>query len=498
MLKDILKGAGSDAIKYFPVRFVPALTSLITVPVFTRAIGRAEYGDFYLVTAATSLAATLATAWISNAVVRYYWVYEKEDRVDEYVATTLWSTILSIGLIVTLAAAGVFLFEGGLSPGVVRLVPVGLASLSVNYLVAVMLQVLRAANKATWFSSLSVASTIISTAFSVFFVWALDWGAYGILAGVVVGNVIVMPFGLSVASREGSLSPRFLRRDVLAEFMRYGFPLVPAAVSSWVLVLADRYVLGAFRTQAEVGLYSVAYGLGDKIMALVTLPLIITMGPVMVHTFEKQGEKLAQQVQTQFTRYFAMATFPLLLGMYAASKHFMAVFTGPEYRAGFIVLPIVATGTFFYGFVQLAANGIALHKRSTVIMSNTLAAALFNVGINLVLVPRFGYLAAAFDTVASYFLLLALTWYRSRPFMAWKPPWLDVGRIVLASAIMAVVLVLVFWRLPSSVWMLLVEVVAGLAIYAAALWALRGVRQDEMEWLGEVRRAALRRVGLGR
>ena len=74
MLTKILKGAGKDALIYFPVRFLPALTSLVTVPVFTRMIGAEDYGYFYLVSSASSFAATIATAWLTPAVVRYYWM----------------------------------------------------------------------------------------------------------------------------------------------------------------------------------------------------------------------------------------------------------------------------------------------------------------------------------------------------------------------------------------------------------------------------------------
>ncbi len=91
--------------------------------------------------------------------------------------------------------------------------------------------------------------------------------------------------------------------------------MIPAAISSWILILSDRYIIGLTQSAGQVGLYGTAYNLGDKIMNLVTLPLLIAIGPVMVQTFEKQGQKLAEQVQTQLTRYFAMATIPIVFGL---------------------------------------------------------------------------------------------------------------------------------------------------------------------------------------
>ncbi len=494
MLTNILKRAGTDAFKYFPVRLVPALTSLITVPLFTRMIAREDYGNFSLISSAISLVAVIVTQWVNGSIVRFYWTYEKEGRADDYVATSIWSVTGALVTAALVCGAVVMIVGKSIDPGLMHLVPIGLASLAVNYLSDSILQILRAANKSTGYAVLSVAKTIIGTAFSVWFVAGPRLGAWGILAGVVLGNLICTPFGLWMTAKQGSLSPRFVRKDVLAQFAVYGFPLVPAAMSSWALVLADRYVIGGLRGAAEVGLYSTAYTLGDKIMNLIITPLMITMGPVMVMTFEKNGQKLAEQVQTQFTRYYAMVTFPIIAGMAAVTYQFFEVFVGPAYREAYPVLPIVMVGVMGYGLVQIAGNGVALHKRSTIIMTNTVAAAIINVASNLYFVPKIGYMAAAYNTVLAYFILLGLTWYRSRPYMAWKVPWKNVARITAASGLMGAIVWLAFHTMPGTILLLAAEVLAGIVLYAALLVILRELEPAEQDFFKELAAKAIAKL----
>jgi O-antigen/teichoic acid export membrane protein len=261
-----------------------------------------------------------------------------------------------------------------------------------------------------------------------------------------------------------------------------------------LLVLADRYIIEFTRTTAEVGMYSVAYGLGEKIMQLITLPLIIAMGPVMIQTFERQGQALAQRVQTQMTRYFALLTFPLLFGLAATSRHFMQVFTGPDYRAAFPILAIVAAGSLSYGLVQIAGNGIALHKKSTITMTNTMTAGVFNIVTNIVFVPRFGYMAAAYTTLASYALLLALTWYRSRPYMEWVIPWADLARIAAVCGAMWAAIALTLGRVPGNIGVLLAEVALGAAVYIAGLFVTGAVRADERVYVRDLAARVWRRL----
>ncbi|MBA4370540.1 MAG: hypothetical protein C0418_03050 [Coriobacteriaceae bacterium] len=497
MLKNILRGAGKDALTYFPVRLVPALTSLVTVPVFTRMIGPEAMGAYNIVMPATSLAATVSTAWISNAAVRFYWPYEKQGRQDDYTATALWSTAASVLAVSALFGLGTLALRGRMPDAVVALVPVALAALCVNYFVTVCQQMLRAANRSRDFAMVAVSANLLITAFAVAFVAApqFRWGAFGIMAGTVAGNLLILPFALRRVASEGSLSPVHVRRDVLGEFVRYGLPMVPAAVSSWMLVLSDRYVLGAYSGLAIAGLYAVAYSLGDKIMQLVQMPLLTTMGPVMIQTWEKDGQRLAQQVQTQFTRYFLMAQLPVVFGLAAAARPFMEVFTGDRYHEAWPVLPVVAAGVMLYGLTQVAGNGIALHKKTTITMTNTLAAAVLNIGLNIVLIPRFGYMAAAWDTVAAYLFLLALTWARSRPYLAWEIPWADVARVLAAALGMYAAVHFTLGRLDASAWLLLAEAAAGLAVYALLLLAVGALRADERDFLRDAVRSAFRRGG---
>jgi O-antigen/teichoic acid export membrane protein len=498
LLRGALKSAGGDAARYLPVRFVPALTSLITVPLFTRLIAKADYGDYFLMNSVITLMSSLAIAWLGTSAVRFFWPSSKEGRSDEFTATTLWLTIACLVGAASLAGAVMWFGRGVLPSGVVRLAPVALACFLANYLYTTLLQMLRAANRSGEYARLSIAYTVLSTLFSIAFVWLLDAGSWGIFAGIALGSLAIVPFALRGVSAGGSLRPRHVDRSMAGDLLRYGLPLVPVGVSSWVLILLDRFVIGAARGAAEVGVYSVAYGLGQRLMELVTLPLLLTMAPMVVQAFEHSGQELAERMQTQFTRYFAIVTLPLFAGLVAASGAFMTVFTGPAYREAYVVLPIVAAGVMFSALAQIASQGLSLHKKTTVILTTTLTAAVFNVAANVALVPIYGYRAAAWTTVASYALMLALMWYRSRDVMRWKLPWGALARVAAASTGMAVVIWAVFGRVTASLATLLLEVAVGAVVYTGLLIWLKGVDRDEMAFVTGLAARGFARIRGGR
>jgi O-antigen/teichoic acid export membrane protein len=472
LLQRALRSAGSDAAKYVPVRLVPALTSLLTVPVFTALIGTGDYGAFFLISSAATLAANLSTGWISDSLIRFYWPLRKQGRLDHYIATVLWGSIAAILATALVAGAATWMGIGALPDVVARLVPAGIVYFMLNTLTNVLVQIPRAANRAGAFARLQVSGVVATTALAIGLVWWGRMGAAGILWGVAGGWALLVPFMLRDAAREGSLSPRGVDGATAREFLSYGLPLVPVSVAAWALSLIDRFVVQGYRGAVEVGLYSVTYSLGDRLMALVTMPLLLTMTPSLIEAFERRGQDLAANVQTQFLRYFALATVPVLVGIGVAARPFLEVFTAPQYWVAAPVLAIVAGGTVLAAFAQVAGTGLALHKRTRVIMENTVAAAVFKLAASVVFVPRWGYIAAAWSTLAAFTLLLGLTWWRSRNHMRLVLPWGALARIGAAGIGMGAVLVLVFGNVTttgrwSALGLLGGEAAVGLAVYLA-------------------------------
>ncbi len=302
------------------------------------------------------------------------------------------------------------------------------------------------------------------------------------------------PFILKDLSKEGSLDPRHYDRGMLSELLSYGVPLVPSALAGMALVFLDRFIVQFFRGAAEVGVYSVSYTLGDKIMQLVTMPLLLTMMPSLIEAYERHGQRLAEGVQTQFTRYFAVLTLPLLVGMAVAAPAFMQVFTGPDYRSAAPVLGVVAAASMLGSFAQIAGAGLGMHKKTKLIMADTLMAAGLNIVLNFALVPRFGYMAAAYNTLASYGLLLFVTWLQSRRYMRWIIPWGELARIAAACLGMGVAVWAVERFLPLGLALLLAQVALGIVAYAVLLFAFGGVKPSERAFVGELAKRGLGKI----
>jgi O-antigen/teichoic acid export membrane protein len=94
----------------------------------------------------------------------------------------------------------------------------------------------------------------------------------------------------------------------------------------------------------------------------------------------------------------------------STASDLIELLTPPSYHAAGELVPFIALGIAAMGFYFIPMNLLSMTAgRTGTIPLITVTAATVNVGLNLILVPRMGILAAAIDTAIGYGLLALLT-----------------------------------------------------------------------------------------
>ena len=85
------------------------------------------------------------------------------------------------------------------------------------------------------------------------------------------------------------LAGRFSRRELRA-LLAFGLPLVPAAVSSWALLLVDRVILRRLEDLDAVGQYAIASRLSG-ILVLGMTAFVLALGPYLLSVYSEQPDQ---------------------------------------------------------------------------------------------------------------------------------------------------------------------------------------------------------------
>ena len=117
-------------------------------------------------------------------------------------------------------------------------------------------------------------------------------------------------------------------------------------------------------------------------------------------------------------------------------------------------------------------------------MFSIIASGLLNLGLNFLLIPQYGYIAAAITTSVSYVFLLFLMVVVSRHLFIWEFPFKSLAKVVCASAIMGTVVYPIGNSLTSLTLVnLILGICVGIVVYFLMLLLFREFRPTEIQAL---------------
>lgn len=119
---------------------------------------------------------------------------------------------------------------------------------------------------------------------------------------------------------------------------------------------------------------------------------------------------------------------------------------------------------------------IILKKKTKILGSIWIVAALLNVGLNIVLVPYIGIIAAALTTLLTYILVFIAIAAYTHQYLRFHIDVVNLLKILGASLVMSFVIILIA---PASVLSILGTVALSVIVYGAVMIGLRGFSNEE-------------------
>jgi O-antigen/teichoic acid export membrane protein len=483
-----------DTLIYLPSKLLPALTAFVTIPIVTRLLTPAEFGDYALAIGAADFLFALTCSGLGAGAVRFYTVYREQNRLRAYFVTLgllLFVTIVGGGsLAVALLVAG----SDRLPADLQSLLLISVLIFGVQATFIVLMQVVRAQERSKLYTTFDLAANYGSLILGLVLLGVFGWGASGLLWGAFIAYAAVLVMLVPAAmKRAGLAGTERTHMSDLQVVWRYAWPLAVGNVAMWGLRLSDRYLIGVFCSRADVGLYSAAYNISSKSIDILVAVLLLSIGPLIINTWERAGVNETRQAVKATTRLFLLVCLPVALGLSVLAAPFVMLLTDAPYHAGYQIVPFVVFSSFLYGLAQIGGIGLLIAQRTRRVAVNQIAAAVVNVTLNVILIPRFGFVAAGVTTLIGYLAFFALQMLTSRRFLAWPIPYRTVRNAIVASAASSLAAVGIYSLLnpgdSASVLSVSISVLTAILVYAAALRLTGEVSPGER---------AVIRLGLGR
>jgi O-antigen/teichoic acid export membrane protein len=468
-----LRQLASESLVYGVSGILARFVSVLLVPIYTRIFSPKDYGVITLVTTTLALVSIFVVLGLDNSAHRWYW--DTEDTADR--KSTLASWVWCQFAWAALAAAAMFALAGTLAklilgdPNAGTYFRIAALTLPLTVLNSVVTNWFRM-QRQPWATMIFTSSTNLATVLlTIFLVMLLHRGIRGVLeAQVVSGASATVAAALIMRDWIGT---RWFRLQRLREMLRFSFPLIPAALSLWVISLSDRYFVNFYTSTSEVGLYSVANSIG-ALVALGTGAFQQAWGPFAM-SIHQQADAKRVYANVLLAYLWTTCVISTALGLLAPEA--IRLVATPKYLGASSVVGILALGYVMVGLQYVAAIGPALAKTSWPIGAAAILGGVLNLVCNFVLVPGWGKMGAAVATLVSQAFVAGYLFYRSQ--RLYPIPYRFPSTVALAGLSLGLLSMQRLFQLQH--WWAAVGVkLAALALFIPALFLFRILTPAEL------------------
>jgi len=456
------------------------LSAFISVPIYTRLFDPSEYGYLSLTLVTISLLSVFAYGPISASIIRFLPKFDGKENEKEFYTTSFIVTLLCILAVSLFYGIGLVLLKTYIDPKLFKLLAFGVLILIMTSFFRIFLSIFRIRQESKHYGLFTILNKYLSLFIGLYFIIILSQGVLGVLLGtfvvLTVFNIFIFVFYFK---KKIKFNKNVISKDIASKIMWYGTPLIVSLLSQWILSLSDRYMIGFFRGNSEVGIYSIGYDLSYLSISLLIMPFITALTPTIINVWEKNRDEAEYNLQ-KLSRYFFILGLPALIGFNSLSKPIISILTTPQYYDGQLIFPFVSTGAFFMGLYSLSYTGLIIHEKTILIAKIITISAILNIVLNLVLIPNYGFRGAGLSTMIAYFIAFVIADRTSSKYIKWRPVTKSVVRIFSASAIMGIIVFGISTLVTISLLNLIFEILAGCIVYFLVLYILRGVEKGEI------------------
>lgn len=368
--------------------------AIVLVPLYTRVLSIAEYGQLEVLLAAHMLTVILAGMQTESAVARDYFTFKSRGEGQQLGWSAL--AITAVGVVIISSASCAALLVGGLPAELSRTTILLLLGLIFPVqLFGIQQAMLRFEGSPKYFAFVSFCDLTFSAVFSVVFIAIMHFGPDGALLGLLSGKLIAV--AIAWPRTFGNPWSVRLDRSVILGLLNYGIPSMPAVIVNWMHNVGNRLILAFALPLSEVALA----GLAIKVAAIygfVIYSYRLAWEPFAMTGLTKlQSNRLFYREAQEWyvLSMFVMAGVAVMLGPYVAH-----VLAPPEYAKSAAIAVFFGFGQFWVGMTNLSGIGIQGARRTSQLLPVFLSGLLVNLVFLLVGSYFLGALAAGLGFLA--------------------------------------------------------------------------------------------------
>ena len=385
---------------------VSAALAFFITPITTWIISPEELGKASMYTLALNLITMIIYLGLDQAFVREY--YAQKDKKN-----LLWNSFIIPLILSIITGLSCFIFYEDIS-----LILFSEIDKTAIYLLGFSipatlfhrynLYIFRMEEKAKSYSLMQIAKKIFELVFLLFFLFFIRKDFVGVISSQLIALLSITIITV-IYNKKWWFFKFKVNKQLLITLLKFGLPLVPASIFSWLLSSMDKVALRSWSTFYEIGLYTAAF----KVANILNI-IQIAFSNFWIPTSFKWYENKVPNEKFEKVNKTVSSVFTFLFSILVLSRNLIFLLFDQKYSDASILVPFLLFIPIMYVLSETTVRGIGFARKTWYTVVITLISGGINILGNFILVPRIGSLGAAISTSISYVVFFWLRTLFSR------------------------------------------------------------------------------------
>lgn len=327
---------------------------------------------------------------------------------------------------------------------------------------------------------------------ALIFIFVKDKDDYIYFAGISVFALV----GSSILNLINARKIIFFKRYENYELRKHFLPMLFLCLTSLsyaLYITANETILGFLSNHQNVGIFSVALRVKGILLTFIVALGVVLM-PRLSYYIENDLMEEFIDVLNKSMSFIIFISFPTAVFFYVYSQEVIFVLVGNDFINSILILKVIIWGIVVTGITNVLGVQVLLPlKKDKQFFLSIFCAAILNITLNFILVPKLGALGSAISLLSAEILVLLIQMYMLRSMLVNIFRKIEYAKIVLACMVTLCITV------PISNYIIYFEnilykiLVASVLFYMTYLFLLYIMREKNISYVLDVLSTKLKR-----
>ena len=454
-----------------------ALQKFFLIPILTKNLGTELYGVWTNIINTVLLLCAVGSIGMGPTIVRFFSGENDKKKISKdflliFIFVFFSTTLLSVLCYLFSSTIALYILQNINYAFLIKISCILIILESWNAIIITLYKALKLFKTYTYI----YVSYAIAELFFFWYILSNNLGLISLIIASIILKALLVIVGLSITKLKLGLYMPTTKR--IKTYLLYGLPLTLTPFYNWVIRVSDQYIIGFFYGAKQIGIYSLHYSLAFLLFNLTYIALFV-LSPTITRFWEENKLQELREFMNFSYKYIMMLLIPSIIGYFVLYDGVIINIATSEFISTNILLLVLALTIIFASIYSLSQNILFLLKKTKIINYITLSGAIFNIILNIILVPYIGILGAAVSTLITFTILMILNLIYTRKHYKFDFMIKTIIKFTIAAIIMGVV---IYPFKSINLFSLIIQILLGAIVYFIILYFLKVIKKEEIKF----------------